>query len=125
MAESDSIDAESGFEDQEIPHAGQDIIKFVMRFADKVCSDSNVTEDHMKAVNQMIPGAVAMHLEELEQVTTQARRLPPIQKPKINLPSLLPGEELITPTGLRVYLLEQVTTQARRLPPIQKPKINL
>ena len=39
----------------------------------------------------MIPGAVAMHLEELEQVTTQARRLPPIQKPKINLPSLLPG----------------------------------
>ena len=50
MAESDSIDAESGFEDQEIPHAGQDIIKFVMRFADKVCSDSNVTEDHMKVI---------------------------------------------------------------------------
>ena len=36
---------------------GQDVIKFVLKFADKVCSESNVTDDHMKAVNQMIPGA--------------------------------------------------------------------
>ena len=106
VAESDSIDAESGFEDQEIPDGGQNVIKFVLKFADKVCCESNVTEDHIKAINQMIPGAVAMHLEELDAVTTQARRLPPIQKPKIHLPSLLPGEELITPNGLRVYLLD-------------------
>ncbi len=106
VAESDSIDAESGFEDQEISDRGQNIIKFVLRFADKVCSESNVTEDHIKAVNQMIPGAVAMHLENLEAVATQVKRLPPIQKPKINMPALLPGEELITDTGLRVYLLD-------------------
>lgn len=112
VAESDSIDAESGFEDQEIPDAGQNVIKFVLRFADKVCSESNVTEDHVKAVNQMIPGAVAMHMEMLEAVATQAKRLPPIQKPKIHLPSLLPGEDLITETGLRVYLLKDGREEA-------------
>ena len=57
VADTDSIDAESGFEDQEVPVGGQDVIKFVLKFADKVCSESNVTDDHMKAVNQMIPGA--------------------------------------------------------------------
>ena len=53
-----------------------------------------------------ITGSVAMHLENLESVVTQAKRLPPIQKPKINIPSLLPGEDLITENGLRVYLLD-------------------
>ena len=47
-----------------------------------------------------------MHLENLESVVTQAKRLPPIQKPKINIPSVLPGEDLITENGLRVYLLD-------------------
>ena len=56
VAESDSIDAESGFEDIEIPDRGQNVIKFVTRFADKVCSESSVTDDHIKAINQMIPG---------------------------------------------------------------------
>ena len=105
VAESDSIDAESGFEDQEIPDSGQHVIKFVLRFADKVCNESNVTPDHIKAINSMIPGAVQMHMEMLEAVAAEAKRLPPIQKPKIHLPSLLPGEELITDHGLRVYLL--------------------
>ncbi len=50
-------------------------------------------------------------MEVLEAVATQANRLPPIQKPKINFPSLLPGEELAFGGGggggggLRVYLL--------------------
>ena len=105
VAESDSIDAESGFEDQELPDACQHVTKFVLRFADKVCNESNVTPDHIKAINQMIPGAVAMHMEMLEAVSTEAKRLPPIQKPKIHLPSLLPGEDLVTEHGLRVYLL--------------------
>merc|ERR1739836_17961 len=61
VAESDSIDAESGFEDQEIPDGGQNVIKIVLRFADKVCSESQVTEDHIKTINQMIPSSVAMH----------------------------------------------------------------
>jgi len=62
-----------------------------MRFADKVCNESQVTPEHIKAVNQMIPSTVAMHMETLEAVAGEAKRLPPIQKPKIHLPSLLPG----------------------------------
>lgn len=106
MAESDSVDAESGFEDQEISDNGQSVIKNVQRFIDKVCSESNLTEGHMKSLHHLIPNNVAMHFEQLESVATQAKRLPPIQKPKINTPSLLPGEDLIIDQGLRVYLLQ-------------------
>jgi myotubularin-related protein 5/13 len=72
VAESDSVDAESGFEDQEIPDHGQvrlfsncfflvhvktvslqNVIKIVMRFADKVCNESQVTPEHIKAVNSV------------------------------------------------------------------------
>ncbi len=105
MAESDSVDAESGFEEQEIPDNGQQLIKTVLRFADKVCSESQVTEEHAKNLGSFIPSSVAIHLEGLEAVATQASRLPPIHKSKISLPSLLPGEELVLPKGLRVYLL--------------------
>jgi len=106
VAESDSIDAESGFDDTEPDDNGTSVSKFVARFADKVCGESSVSENHLKALHQMIPGVVAMHLETMESVTREAKRLPPIQKPKINRPSLLPGEELVEGCpGLRVYLL--------------------
>lgn len=51
----------------------------------------------------MIPGIVAMHIETLEAVHRESRRLPPIQKPKILRPALLPGEEIVC-EGLRVLL---------------------
>jgi len=105
MAESDSVDAESGFEDQEIPDAGQGVIRTVARFADRVCAEAGVTDEHVRAVSAIIPSTVAMHLEALEAVCAQARRLPPIQKSKITLPSLLPGETFMLPASLRVYLL--------------------
>ncbi len=107
MAESDSVDAESGFEDQEMPDNGQQqVARQVLRFADKVSAESGVTEEHAKQISNMVPTSVALHLEALEAVLAQANRLPPIQKPKINFPSLLPGEELAAaPAGLRVYLL--------------------
>ena len=87
MAESDSIDAESGFDDIEPDDNGTSVIKFVSRFADKVCGESSVSENHLKALHQMIPGVVAMHLENMESVSREAKLLPPIQKPKINRPS--------------------------------------
>jgi myotubularin-related protein 5/13 len=105
MAESDSIDAESGFEDQEVPNNQQQVIKTVLRFAEKVCAESQVSDEKMKMLEQMIRLTVSMHMEQLEEVSRYARRLPPIQKPKINFPSLLPGEELVVDRGLRVYLL--------------------
>ena len=104
-AESDSIDAESGFEDQEHVERGEDVTKFVLRFADKVCSETRITEDHIKAVNQMIRGAVPMHIETLEDVTAHALKLPNIFKARIVAPPLLPREEMITPNGLRAYLI--------------------
>ncbi|KAI0213842.1 Myotubularin-related protein 13 [Lamellibrachia satsuma] len=103
-AESDSFDAESGFDEQELNEVGASVIRFVSRFVDKVCAESGVTADHIKALHQMIPGVVAMHMETLEAVHRESKRLPPIQKPKILTPILLPGEEIVM-EGLRVYLL--------------------
>ena len=45
-----------------------------------------------------------MHLESMEAVAREAKRLPPIQKPKFLAPSLLPGEATVC-EALRVYLL--------------------
>ncbi|CAL1263777.1 unnamed protein product [Larinioides sclopetarius] len=103
MAETDSADAESGFE-EDTSEVGASVIKFVSRFVDKVCTDSGVTENHIKALHQMIPGVVAMQMETLEAVHKESKRLPPITKPKILTPSLLQGEELLM-EGLRVYLI--------------------
>ncbi|XP_022319345.2 myotubularin-related protein 13-like isoform X2 [Crassostrea virginica] len=104
LADSESIDAESGYDEMEICDVGTNVIKFVTRFVDKVCNDSRVTQEHIKSLHQMIPGVVAMHIETLEAVNRESKRLPPIQKPKILKPSLLPGEEVVM-DGLRVYLL--------------------
>ncbi|XP_052066679.1 myotubularin-related protein 13-like isoform X4 [Mytilus californianus] len=104
IAESDSVDAESGFDETEISDVGAGVIKFVTRFVEKVCNDSKVTQDHIKALHTMVPGVVAMHVETLEAVHRESKRLPPIQKPKILKPTLLQGEEVVM-DGLRVYLL--------------------
>ncbi|CAG2192244.1 MTMR5_13 [Mytilus edulis] len=104
IAESDSVDAESGFDETEISDTGAGVIKFVTRFVEKVCNDSKVTQDHIKALHTMVPGVVAMHVETLEAVHRESKRLPPIQKPKILKPTLLQGEEVVM-DGLRVYLL--------------------
>ncbi|ROT76370.1 Myotubularin-related protein 13 [Penaeus vannamei] len=66
MAESDSLDAESGFEDQEQSDREASVVRFVARFVDKVCTEGGVTEEHIKSLHQMIPGVVAMHVEMLD-----------------------------------------------------------
>ncbi|XP_022240508.1 myotubularin-related protein 13-like [Limulus polyphemus] len=103
LPETDSLDAESGFE-EDTSELGTNIIRFVSRFVDKVCTESGVTEEHIKSLHQMIPGVVAMQIETLEAVHRESKRLPPIMKPKILAPSLLQGEELVM-EGLRVYLI--------------------
>ncbi|KAJ8934074.1 hypothetical protein NQ318_016033 [Aromia moschata] len=104
VAESDSVDAESGFEDQDPGETGSTVIKMVSRFIDKVCNEGGVTRDHIRNLHQMIPGVVHMHIETLEAVHRESKRLPPIQKPKILTPNMLAGEESIM-DGLRVYML--------------------
>ncbi|KAG1665469.1 Myotubularin-related protein 13 [Nymphon striatum] len=85
VEESDSFDAESGFEEESTDAGAVSVVRFVSRFVDKVC-------------------VVAMQIETLEAVHRESKRLPPTQKPKILMPSLLPGEVLVT-ESLRVYLI--------------------
>ncbi|XP_045340426.1 myotubularin-related protein 13 isoform X4 [Leopardus geoffroyi] len=99
----ESYDTESGFEDSENNDIANSVVRFITRFIDKVCTESGVTQDHIKSLHCMIPGIVAMHIETLETVHRESRRLPPIQKPKILRPALLPGEEIVC-EGLRVLL---------------------
>ncbi|KAL3178044.1 hypothetical protein MRX96_038584 [Rhipicephalus microplus] len=103
VAETDSAcDGESGFGEEEAWEAvGAGVTKLVGRFVDKVCHESGVTEEHVRALHQMVPGVVAIQQEMLEAVHRESKRLPPIPKPKMLVPCLLQGEELAM-EGLRM-----------------------
>ncbi|XP_072945453.1 myotubularin-related protein 5 [Epargyreus clarus] len=103
VAESDSADAESGFEEADPGEAGNNVIKMVSRFVDKVCTEGGVTAEHVRCLHQMIPGVVHMHLETLDAVARESRRLPPVQKPRIVSPALVCGESIAAP-ALRALL---------------------
>ncbi|XP_049627491.1 myotubularin-related protein 5 isoform X4 [Suncus etruscus] len=107
----DSYDTESGFEDAEACDVAGTVVRFINRFVDKVCTESGVTSDHLKGLHVMVPDIVQMHIETLEAVYRESRRLPPIQKPKLLRPRLLPGEECVL-DGLRVCLLPDGREQA-------------
>lgn len=103
-------DEESGFEDEahvtnfSNSEIAAGVVKFVTRFVDKVCIDSCVGEEHIKALHTMVPQVVAMQIETLESVYRESKRLPPVMKPKITNPDMIEGEEILMP-GLRTYLL--------------------
>ncbi|XP_041970120.1 myotubularin-related protein 13 isoform X2 [Aricia agestis] len=104
VAESDSADAESGFEEVEPGEAGNNVIKMVSRFVDKVCTEGGVSAEHVRCLHQMIPGVVHMHMETLDAVARESRRLPPVQKARIAWPALVAGEAGAGP-ALRALLL--------------------
>lgn len=56
MAE--SYDTESGFEDAESSDVANSVVRFINRFVDKVCNESGVTNEHLKALHTMIPGII-------------------------------------------------------------------
>ncbi|XP_078138030.1 myotubularin-related protein 5 [Centroberyx gerrardi] len=109
MAE--SYDTESGFEDAESSDVANSVVRFINRFVDKVCNESGVTNEHLKALHTMIPDIVQMHIETLDAVHRESKRLPPIQKPKLLRPTLLPGEELVM-DGMRVHLISDGREEA-------------
>lgn len=39
-----------------------------------------MTQEHIRSLHQMVPGVVHMHMEILEAVSRESKRLPPIQK---------------------------------------------
>ncbi|XP_072309409.1 myotubularin-related protein 5 isoform X2 [Eucyclogobius newberryi] len=112
MAE--SYDTESGFEDAESSDVANSVVRFINRFVDKVCNESGVTNEHLKALHTMIPDIVQMHIETLDAVHRESKRLPPIQKPKLLRPALLPGEELVM-EGMRVHLVPDGREEATGL----------
>ncbi|KAF7655855.1 hypothetical protein LDENG_00049320 [Lucifuga dentata] len=112
MAE--SYDTESGFEDAESSDMANSVVRFINRFVDKVCNESGVTNEHLKALHTMIPDIVQMHIETLDAVHRESKRLPPIQKPKLLRPILLPGEELVM-DGMRVHLISDGREEATGL----------
>lgn len=112
MAE--SYDTESGFEDAESSDVANSVVRFINRFVDKVCNESGVTNEHLKALHIMIPDIVQMHIETLDAVHRESKRLPPIQKPKLLRPTLLPGEELVM-DGMRVHLIPDGREEATGL----------
>ena len=57
MAE--SYDTESGFEDAETSDVANSVVRFINRFVDKVCNESGVTNEHLKALHTMIPGTAS------------------------------------------------------------------
>ncbi|OXA58822.1 Myotubularin-related protein 13 [Folsomia candida] len=105
MAESDSLGGESGFEDQDTcVESGTSVKKFIGRFIDKVCVEGGVSEEYIRRTQAMVATCVDMHIEDCENVYKETKRLPPIQKPKIPNPALLPGELMVL-DSIRVYLL--------------------
>jgi hypothetical protein len=69
VAESDSYDAESAFDEIEVNEVGNTVTKFVTRFIDKVCNVSGVTADHNKSLHQMIPGKFSLTLASCIEFT--------------------------------------------------------
>ncbi|XP_043569141.1 myotubularin-related protein 5 [Chiloscyllium plagiosum] len=100
----ESYDTESGFEDADTSDVANSVVRFINRFVDKVCTESGVSNDHLKALHANLPDIVQMHIETLDAVHRESKRLPPIQKPKLLRPTLLIGEELVM-EGLRVCLM--------------------
>lgn len=101
---SHSEHSDEGFEESDPGETGNAVAKMVCRFIDRVCTEGSVTAEHVRNLHTMVPGVVHMHIETLEAVARESKRIPPVQKPKIQSPSLLTGEEILG-EPLRVYLV--------------------
>lgn len=97
--------SDEGFEESDPSETGNIVAKMVCKFIDRVCTEGGATAEHVRNLHSMVPGVIHMHIETLEAVHREARRIPPVQKPKIQQPSLLSGEECMG-EPMRVYLLQ-------------------
>lgn len=72
----ESFDTESGFEDSETSDVANSVGRFISRFIDKVCTESGVTQDHIKSLHSMIPGkTVCKNTEHLNFYCRSLRQL--------------------------------------------------
>lgn len=96
--------SDEGFDEIVPGETGNIVTKMVSRFIDRVCTEGGVTAEHVRNLHVMVPGVVHMHIETLDAINRESKRIPPVQKPKIQAPSLLLGEEILG-EPMRVYLL--------------------
>lgn len=101
---SEEHNSDEGFEECDPGETGNAVAKMVSRFIDKVCTEGSVTAEHVRNLHAMVPGVIHMHIETLDAVHRECKRVPPVQKPKIQAPALLPGEVLLG-EPLRTYLV--------------------
>lgn len=98
-------DVESGFMEQDSNDLGTASVKWISRLIDRICSAAGLEQIQIERLCGEIPGFVALHIDNLEQVYTESKRLSPMHKPKLLYPALsLPSERVIM-GGLRVFLL--------------------
>lgn len=90
---SQSGHSDEGFEESDPTEVGNEVIKTISKFIDRVCTEGMVSSAHLQSLHNIVPGLVYMQIETLETVYRESKRIPPIQKPKIHRPNLLPGKE--------------------------------
>lgn len=95
---------DEGFEESDPFETGNVVTKMVSRFIDRVCTEGSVTAEHVRNLHAMVPGVVHMHIETLEAIHRESKRIPSVKKPTIQAPILLSGEEILG-DAMRVYLL--------------------
>lgn len=95
---------DEGFEESDPFETGNIVTKMVSRFIDRVCTEGSVTAEHVRNLHVMVPGVVHMHIETLEAIHRESKRIPSVKKPMIQAPYLLSGEEILG-EAMRVYML--------------------
>lgn len=96
VLESRSDQSNDVFEIRDASEIEQTVIRQVEKFIDKVCTEGGVSTENIKKLHDIIPSMVDMHCETLDIVYRESKRVPPVQKPKIQNPHLLSVyEELI------------------------------
>lgn len=96
--------SDEGFEESDPMETGNVVTKMVSRFIDRVCTEGSVTTEHVRNLHVMVPGVVQMHIETLDAIHRESKRIPSVKKPTIQAPMLLSGEEILG-EAMRVYLL--------------------
>ncbi|KIH66986.1 DENN domain protein [Ancylostoma duodenale] len=101
-------DGESGFiENVNDGDLGNVVVTWISRVIDRICSAAGLDPRLTEQLTQVIPGFVAVHIDNLEQVYAESRKLAPPPKPKLLTPVLLTPCERIVVGGLRCVLLPE------------------
>ncbi|VDK62734.1 unnamed protein product [Cylicostephanus goldi] len=83
------------------------VVTWISRVIDRICSAAGLDPRLTEQLTQVIPGFVAVHIDNLEQVHAESRKLAPPPKSKLLTPVLLTPCERIIVGGLRCVLLPE------------------